>query len=272
MALSPLAQTLLLPLWGRARYGRLVPTGADPIAAEALARVGADEATLERGLGDYGVLAFGLRAAWIDAEARRWLADAPPAPGGHILNLGAGLDTLLQRVDDGRCTCTSVDTPEVIALRRAHLPAHPRERLVAARLEDPEALVDLDPQGPPAFVVIAGVSMYLERAELHALFARLSERLAPRSRVLLDAYRPFTAWMTNTLAGLTGVSEAPVHGDAADTAALAQVAPRLALREARDLFHDAATTRALPLGAWPRAQVALARATGFTTLQDWEVP
>jgi O-methyltransferase involved in polyketide biosynthesis len=269
MALTPLAQTLLLPLWGRARYGRLVARDADPLAAQALASVGADEATLERGLGDYGVLAFGLRAAWIDAHARAWLATQG---SGHLLNLGAGLDTLLQRVDDGRCSCTSVDIPEVIALRRAHLPAHPRERLVPARLEDPEALAGLDPHGPPAFVVLAGVSMYLERAALHDLFARLSAALAPGSRVLLDAYRPFTAWMTNTLAGLTGVSEAPVHGDAADTGALAGVAPRLALREARDLFHDTATTRSLPLGAWTRAQVALARATGFTTLQVWEVP
>ena len=264
MPLSPLAQTLLLPLWGRARYGRLVPEAHDPLAAELLARVGADEATLERGLGDYGVLAFGRRAAWIDARAREWLAEHP---GGLLLNLGAGLDTLLQRVDDGACPGVSVDLPEVIALRRSLLGSHPRESLVEARLEAPEALATLGRE--PALVVLAGVSMYLDRGKLHSLFAGLSERLAPGSLLLLDAYRPWTAWITNALAKLTGVSEAPVFGDASDTGALSRLAPRLRLRASREPFQGA-----LPggLGLGTRLQVALARAVRFTAHQEWEVP
>lgn len=262
MTLSPLAQTLLLPLWGRARYGRLVPEAHDPVAAELLARVGADEATLERGLGPYGVLAFGRRAAWIDARAREWLREHP---GGLLLNLGAGLDTLLQRVDDGACRGVSVDLPEVIALRRALLGTHPQESLVEARLEAPEALVGLGRE--PALVVLAGVSMYLDRENLHALFTGLSERLAPGSLLLMDVYRPSTARITNALAKLTGVSEAPVFGDAWDAEALSRVAPRLWLRASLEPFEGA-----LPggVGLGTRLQVLLARAVRFTAHREWE--
>ena len=132
-SLSPVAHSMLLPLWGRARYARFDGTRADPAAEALLAELGVDDAAMHRGIGTYGILAFGRRAAWIDAEARAWLG---AHPDGQLVNLGAGLDTLLQRVDNGVLTGLSVDLPEVIALRRAHLPEHPREAMVGARLED----------------------------------------------------------------------------------------------------------------------------------------
>jgi hypothetical protein len=131
MPLPPLAQTLLLPLWGRAAYARWFPHRRDALADALLDAVGADRAALQRAMGDYGAVALGRRSAWVLDAARDFVAAHSQA---HILNLGAGLDGLLHRLDSVLAHSISVDLPEVIALRAAHLPANPGEVAIAADL------------------------------------------------------------------------------------------------------------------------------------------
>jgi O-methyltransferase involved in polyketide biosynthesis len=274
--LPPLAATLVLPVWARARYGELGPERADPHADALLARLGADTRAMEASLGTYGVLALGRRAAWIDAQVHAWGA---AHPDGCVLNLGAGLDTPGRRLSTdmplGRGDIppqrpppgvgprhVHVDLPEVIALRRALLPEHPHDTLVAARLEDP-ASTDALPPGTPACVVLAGVSMYLPRSVLEDLLDRLRTRAGRGSVLLLDTYAPLAAWLTNRMIAWTGLTEAPVHAGARAAIAGRVRAGTLRLRAEADPL-----AAPLPdgLDAWTRTQVAFARAVGFSRL------
>lgn len=263
-ALSPLARTLLLPLWGRAAFGRLEPASRDPLAESLLRDLSLDDAALAQGMGTYGVLAFGLRARFFDECARAFLSRHPE---GTLVNLGAGLDTWFHRTDNGRSSSLCIDLPDAIALRAAFLPPPPRERLVAGSVTSETTLTHI-PSGRPACVALAGLSMYLHKAELMALFAALDARLAPDSVVLMDGYSPVAAWLTNRMIRYTGLTEAPVHAGASDLHALHAHAPRLVLRAQRCLLQ--APLPPLPRGAGLRAQLWLARRLRFTRLFRFE--
>lgn len=255
-SLDALGQTLALPLWGRAAWAR--HRGApDALAERLVAELGVDTASMEGTLGAWGWLAFGQRAAWVDERVGAWLAGHPD---GWVVNVGAGLDPLLQRVDNGRCRGLSLDRPNVLDVRARLLPPHPRERVVAVTLPDAAAFAGLD--GPAVFV-LAGLSMYLPEAVLHAVLADIGAAAAPGSLVLLDVYSPIAASLTQLLIRGTGVTEAPVHRHGGDPGRLTRALGRPCRLEVRDL-HDGVRLGGLGLKA--TALAALARAVRFTQL------
>jgi O-methyltransferase involved in polyketide biosynthesis len=272
--LPPLAATLVLPVWARARYGALTGAPADARAEALLDALGANTAAMQASLGTYGILALGRRAVWMDAQVRAWSA---AHPDGCVLNLGAGLDTPggvagggTPRPNDGDAQMPRrlhVDLPEVIALRRALLPENPHETLIAARLETPAAIEALPP-GAPACVVLAGVSMYLPRPVLETLLDRVLARVGPGSLLLLDSYAPVAAWLTNRMIARTGLTEAPVHAGARAALADRRRAGTLRLRADADPL---APPLPASLDAWTRAQVVFARAVSFSTLHAYDM-
>ncbi len=268
MPLPPLAQTLLLPLWGRAAYARWFPHRRDALVDALLDAVGADRAALQRAMGDYGAVALGRRSAWVLDAARDFVAAHSDA---HILNLGAGLDGLLHRLDGVPATSVSVDLPEVVALRAAHLPSDPREVAMAADLLGDTWLTHMSAT-KPTLVVMAGTAMYLPPSGLTTLLQRLSERLAPGARLLVDTYSPPAAGLTNAMIRLTGLTEAPVYAGLSHDE-VRHAAPRLHLVAAQDVLAQDLVPEPLPagLGLWTRLQLVLARALRFTACATWEV-
>jgi len=255
-SLDALGQTLALPLWGRAAWARHRGT-PDALAERLVAQLGVDTASMERALGAWGWLAFGQRAAWVDERVGAWLIDHPE---GWVVNVGAGLDPLLQRVDNGRCRGLTLERSNVLAVRAELLPPHPRERLSAVTLPDPGAFVGVD--GPAVFV-LAGLSMYLPEPVLHAVLADIGAAAAPGSLVLLDVYSPIAASLTQLLIRGTGVTEAPVHRHGGDPGRLARALGRPSRLQVRDL-HDGADLRGL--GVKAAALATVARAVRFTRL------
>jgi phosphatidylethanolamine/phosphatidyl-N-methylethanolamine N-methyltransferase len=60
-----------------------------------------------------------MRVRQFDAFARAFLAGRP---GGLVVDIGCGLDTRFDRLDDGQMSWLGLDLPEVISLRRQLLP------------------------------------------------------------------------------------------------------------------------------------------------------
>ena len=68
-----------------------------------------------------------MRARQFDNFANAFLTSHP---GGLVVDLGCGLDTRFDRLDDGRMTWLGVDLPEVIELRREVLPDGKRTKTI----------------------------------------------------------------------------------------------------------------------------------------------
>lgn len=201
--LGEVARTLLVPLWARAsehrRRDRLFD---DPTAARILASLDFDFGVLRDAQASQ--LGCCVRAALVDRWVRAFL-DAQPE--GVVIELGVGLNSRFERVDNGRATWVEVDLDEVIALRERFFEAHPRRRLVVGSITDARTLDGLRGLASrPCLVVSEGVLVYLRVDEVRALFARLRAML-PGAGFVFDV-------MTAPVVKLQGAHDAMRHFDA----------------------------------------------------------
>ncbi len=117
--LQGVARTLLVPLACRAiesvRPDAIIH---DPCAVEVYNALGGNPDFL-MGMSRTDVFVTMMRARQFDSFARAFLAKNP---GGLVVDLGCGLDTRFDRLDDGQMAWLGVDLPEVIELRRKYLP------------------------------------------------------------------------------------------------------------------------------------------------------
>jgi O-methyltransferase involved in polyketide biosynthesis len=109
-------KTLLLPLWGRAVETRKShPLLEDRAAARIIDSIDYDFSTIAGNINPVTQYAWIARSIHIDRTIRRFLRDYPKAT---VVNLGCGLDTTYDRVDNGSLHWYDLDLPDVIELRR----------------------------------------------------------------------------------------------------------------------------------------------------------
>jgi O-methyltransferase involved in polyketide biosynthesis len=180
--LGAVQETLFIPLAGRARETRKKrPVLRDPKAAEMVASIDYDAAKYGRGAGG---LVTVLRSAIFDSWVRAFL-DTHPA--GTVVEIGTGLNTRFERVDNGAVHWLDLDLPDTIELRRSFFADTSRRRMVTASALD-EAWLQLVAESPgPYFFVTEGVLVYLPEVGVTRTLARIAERF-PGAFVALDTY------------------------------------------------------------------------------------
>jgi methyltransferase (TIGR00027 family) len=148
------------------------------------------------------VLVLALRAAYFDQMARNF---RQRFPRGIIVNLGAGLDTRFERLDDGKVRVIDLDLPPVISLKRQLSSPHPRHELMAASVLDFRWMDALDRYADPRFLFIAeGLLMYFPEHEVKHLVVTLANRF-PGSEFAADVFHarwlrpPWREWVTYKL-------------------------------------------------------------------------
>ncbi len=180
--LEGVEETLLIPLWARAeetkRPDALV---RDPQAVEMVARIAYDFAKFA---GDQATLTgIAIRTALLDEAVRTFLA---AHPGAVVLNLAAGLDTRFFRVGEPALRWYEVDLPNPMALRKQLFTQTERHRFIAGSVLEPGWLEAVDvPPGTPVLVIVEGLLMYLERAEIRTLLRSIATRF-PGAEALLE--------------------------------------------------------------------------------------
>ena len=190
--LGEIQKTLLLPLWGRAQEtAKTHPALVDRAAQELVARLDFDFPGLTAGISPLTQAAWVMRAVRVDQVIHDFLQESPRAV---ILNLGCGLDTTFERVDNGQLTWFDLDLPDVIALRRQLIPENPRRQLIASSFLDPLWLQGIKAPGR-LLVVAAGVFYYAERRDVRHFLVRLAGRFA--CQVLFDVCSPLGMRVAN---------------------------------------------------------------------------
>src|ERR1700753_1827934 len=132
--LGQVQETLFIPLVGRAEETKKRrPLLRDPKGGEILESGGFDWSKYTRAGGWTTV----LRSATFDIWVKNFLAENP---GGSVVELGTGLNTRFERVDNGAVHWMDLDLPDTIALRRRFFADTGRRRMVAASLLDEDWL------------------------------------------------------------------------------------------------------------------------------------
>jgi O-methyltransferase involved in polyketide biosynthesis len=179
--LGVVEETLLIPLYARAVETQK-PDGllADARAVEMVETIDYDFSRFE----DIGSLVgASLRTLVFDDWVRRFLDDSAD---GTVVELGTGLNTRFERVDNGRVHWFDLDLPDVITLRRAFFVDDDRRRMLAASILD-ESWIDTVRDSPGPYLLLAeAVLAFLDESEVRRVFDVLAERL-PAAILVLDA-------------------------------------------------------------------------------------
>ncbi|MFF9494423.1 class I SAM-dependent methyltransferase [Streptomyces flaveolus] len=129
--LGTVQETLLIPLYARAVENRKEHALLrDPRAEEIVASIDYDFGRFDDLPSLTGAL---LRTLLFD----RWVTDFLSAhPDATVVEIGTGLNTRHERVDNGRARWYELDLPDVIGLRRNFFTDSPRRTMVAASVTE----------------------------------------------------------------------------------------------------------------------------------------
>ena len=197
--LGSVQETLFIPLAARARETqRKHPVLRDPRAVEMVRSIDYDAAKYARGAGGFLTV---LRTAIIDFWVRGFLAAQPEAT---VVELGTGLNTRFERVDNGQVHWFDLDLPDTIELRRNFFADTERRRMIAVSALDEDWLPAVARSRGPYFFVADGVLVYLPQDEVMAMLARIAERF-PGALLALDTYPKQTFERQHRLAAKKGM-------------------------------------------------------------------
>lgn len=167
--LGPVAETLLIPLYGRATLTRRGSALIDdPKAVEIVEAVDYDFAPFDGAPSLFGAV---LRTRVLDVWIQRWLS---AHPAGTVVEIGAGLNTRFERLDNGLAHWLEVDLPDAMALRRRFFADTDRRRMLAGSVtEDAWATVAASMPGP-WFVVAEAVLGFLPEPDVRRALGHIT--------------------------------------------------------------------------------------------------
>lgn len=99
------------------------------------------------------------------------------SPGGIVINLGAGLCSRFQRLDNQQVTWYDIDFPEVNQIRAEFFEASDRYRWISQSFLDLRWLeyIQASPE-QPVLILMEGVSPFLQTVELQELLTAIKQR------------------------------------------------------------------------------------------------
>jgi O-methyltransferase involved in polyketide biosynthesis len=183
--LDGVAETMLIPLWARATESRRPrPIIRDEAAERLLGKLDYDFQKFAGGwMSQVGV---SIRTMLLDRAVEGFIKSHPR---GVIVNIGAGLDTRFQRVDNGSITWYDLDLPEVIAIRERLFEASVRQRMVAGSVLEVDWLSAVRAGDRPVLIIAEGFLMYFEAVEVKLLIGRLVHAF-PGAEMLVELMPP----------------------------------------------------------------------------------
>ncbi|MFE8015650.1 class I SAM-dependent methyltransferase [Streptomyces antibioticus] len=178
--LGQIQETLLIPLYARAVETRKRrPMLRDPRAVEMVESLDYDFSRFD---GARSLVGANLRTLLFDHWVRDFLTRHP---AGTVVEIGTGLNTRFERLDNGRVHWFDLDLPDAVALRRRFFEDGPRRRMLAASVTDPAWTEAVRSSPGPYFLVAEAVLIYLEEDAVRSVFDLVADRL-PGARLALE--------------------------------------------------------------------------------------
>jgi O-methyltransferase involved in polyketide biosynthesis len=197
--LGQVQETLFIPLAGRAaETGKRRPILRDPKAVEIIEAVSFDRAKYNRTGGWTTV----IRTASFDSWVKDFVAEHPD---GTVVELGTGLNTRFERVDNGAVHWIDLDLPDTIALRRRFFADTDRRRMVVASVTDDDWLGVVREMPGPYFFVADGVLTYLAEEDVTRTLASIAEHF-PGALIAIDTYSQQMMEREHRLAARRGIA------------------------------------------------------------------
>jgi O-Methyltransferase involved in polyketide biosynthesis len=178
--------TLLLPLWGRAvETKKKKPLLIDNTAVEIISKIDYDFSIISKNIHDITQFEWIARSIHIDRTIKELLSQHPNAT---IVNIGCGLDTTFDRIDNGKLLWYDLDLPDVIELRKKFIPQSERRKFIACSFLDDKWFSEITVKDN-LLLMAAGVLYYFEETDIKEIFRKISENFR-KCELVFDAASP----------------------------------------------------------------------------------
>jgi O-methyltransferase involved in polyketide biosynthesis len=178
--LGEVQETLLIPLFaGAVESRRKHPILEDSKAVEMVEAIDWD---FQRFKQRRRVIARTLRSAIFDEWIKEFLRRHPE---GTVVEIGAGLNTRFERLDNGRLRWVDFDLRDTVELRRKFFTGGERRITLAGSVLEPEWMATVRENPGPYFFVAEAVFVYLEERAVKAAVAEIARNF-PGASIAFD--------------------------------------------------------------------------------------
>ena len=172
ISLGAVQETLLLPLWGRAvETQKNKPLLMDEVARSIIKDIDYDFSRIEKNISKLSCLSWVARSIYFDQEIKSFLEQYPD---GSIVNIGCGLDTTYDRVNNGKVDWYDLDLPDVIDLRRRYIKETERRQFIAASVLE-NGWYSKIKNKKDVLLLMAGVIYYFDEKDVQKLFSQFAQ-------------------------------------------------------------------------------------------------
>lgn len=197
--LKGVPETLLIPLYARKfETERIDGLFQDPKAVEIYSQIDYDFTRFD---GHSAIASVALRVRVIDDITRTFLKKLPDAV---VVQLGAGLDSRFERLDNGNTRWYELDLQETMVLRQKFFDSTTRHQSITSSVLD-FTWMDQVPSGTPVLFIAEGLLYYLEESDVIRLIQTLVERF-PGSEIVFDTVTDLMARLSNRMGAQTKTS------------------------------------------------------------------
>ena len=180
--LGSIQETLLLPLWGRAFESKKInPLLIDEKAVSIIENIPYDFGKISERVSKLSQLSWISRTIFFDEKLKEFIGQHPEAT---IVNIGCGLDTTFDRVDNGNIQWIDLDLPDAIALRKRYISETNRRQFIAGSVFDTR-WYDYILNKNDIMLMIAGVLYYFGEPEVRKLFRDFLTHI-PGAEIIFD--------------------------------------------------------------------------------------
>ncbi|MBR1779837.1 MAG: class I SAM-dependent methyltransferase [Oscillospiraceae bacterium] len=172
--LGGVAETMLQTLYARAKESRKPDHKIyDAKAVEIVGQMEYDFSLADKDLAmSSGVVA---RTIVLDRMVSGWIQAHPDAT---VVNIACGMDTRFYRVDNGRIRWYDLDLPVTMEVRERYIPAGEHVTYLAASAMDEGWAGEIEPGEGDVLVIVEGLTMYLEEADVRQILRIIDRRFA----------------------------------------------------------------------------------------------
>ena len=193
LGLGSIQETLFLPLWGRAvETQKKRPLLIDMTAVSVINSIPYDFTLILKNISNIVQAGWIARSIFFDKKIKAFIDAYPEAT---VVNVGCGLDTTFDRVDNGRIQWIDLDLPDTIDLRKKYISESERRHFVPKSVFD-QSWYDRIEKNGEVMLLIAGVLCYFSESEVKRLFNDF-HTLIPGVEVIFDYFSSFGMRVSN---------------------------------------------------------------------------
>ena len=171
--LSPVSETMLVPLYSRAIESKKAnPDFIDNTAIKVMDNLDYDfKKRFKTSTNKMNFWGCAARTVILDNQTKKYIKENPEST---IINIACGLDDRFTRVDNGQIKWYNIDFKEVIELRNKLINPNQRVTNIAKSVMDFEWIDQIEDK-ENVLIIAEGFLMYMEETEVQEIFNQISD-------------------------------------------------------------------------------------------------